>query len=590
MVRRLAVLAALLGCICLDAAWTQASTPGEPASASPWLWRAATGGQIRSRPAIGPDGTVYALSEDSYLYAWTAAGSLRWRHDLGWIPWDCLAVSDDGTIYAGLKNSDFLAVNPKGGRLWTVRLDGLPAGDPAIARDGTVLVGTVTGSLLALSHLGQREWSVTLPAAVTGQPAVDGDGTIYVAAADRRLYSLTPWGDFSWSLPLPGAPGPPVIAADGSVLVGTDDGSVLSVSPRGDVRWKTAIGAPVVGVASGARQVVAGGADGVLVDLSPDGRVRWRASTKPGSTSPFLSGSRVLLLAQDGPVQVFDAAKGEAADAQPGAAGSPVMGNDGSILVGGRDWVVYALDAGRATDSAAGSVASSPWPQPGHDALHSGRSPVRPAAGSGSPLETNPDYLYLQGLLGASGRDGVQMVLSELEHRVDSGTLGKSRWYAARIVEGIVGIGLVNQVRVNQKLINDFPDLRAEAAGLLGRVGSAASRYSLLQAAASEREPVALAEEIRALGAIASDGDGASLRAIVRAFNARSSLGVDNRLAAAMVEAVGRIAVYEGGINERAAITALLSVTTNGYDASVQAAASAILQGDLKAYILHREE
>jgi len=157
----------LLGWAFLDPAWTQDSPPGESRSSSPWKWRAATGGQIRSRPAVGPDGTVYALSEDSYLYAWTADGSLRWKHDLGWLPWDCLAVSDDGTVYAGLKNGDFLAVNPRGGRLWSVRLDGLPAGDPAVSRDGTVLVGTSAGSLVALSHLGQREWSVTLPGAVT---------------------------------------------------------------------------------------------------------------------------------------------------------------------------------------------------------------------------------------------------------------------------------------------------------------------------------------------------------------------------------------------------------------------------------------
>jgi len=566
--------------------------PAQGGPASPWLWRAATGGQIRSRPAVGPDGTVYALSEDSYLYAWTAGGSLRWRHDLGWIPWDCLAVSDDGSVYAGLKNGDFLAVNPNGGRLWTVRLDGPPAGDPAVAADGTVLVGTSTGTLLALSHLGQREWKVTLPGAVTAQPAVDGDGTIYLGAADRRLYSITPWGEFSWSLPLPGTPVAPVIAADGSVLVGTDTGQVLDVTPAGDVRWKAAVGAAVTGVAASAGQVVTGAADGRLACYSLSGKELWTATGKPPSSGPLLSGLLVLVAAQDGSVQRFDSASGTPVEARPGAPGSPVMAPDGSFLVGGRDWVVYALRAVLSQDPGREGAghAAAPWPQAGHDALHSGRSPVRAPSGAGSLLQENPDFLYLQGLLDTPGRDGVQLVLSELQNRVATDTLGKSRWYAARMLEYIVGLGLVTQVRQNQKLVNDFPDLRAQAAGLLARVGSASSRFALLRAAASERDGVALAAEVQAVGAISSDGDGASLRAIVRAFTSRSSVAPDARLAAAVVDAVGRIAAYEGGISDRSAVDALISISTGPYDSSTQGAAMSILQGDLKAYILNREE
>jgi hypothetical protein len=598
------LLAAVLACCALArAAWPQEAGPAAPgapgASAAPWLWRAATGGQIRSRPAVGPDGTVYALSEDSYLYAWVAGGSLLWKHDLGWLPWDCLAVSKDGTIYAGLKSGDFAAVNPRGGRLWTVRLDGLPAGDPAVAADGTVLVGTAAGTLTAFSHLGQREWAVTLPGPVTGPPVIDGDGTIYVAAADRRLYCLSPWGEFSWSLPLPGAPAGSALASDGSVLIGSEGGEILAVNPGGDVRWKARLGAPVVGMVVGGRRVVASASDGRLAAFSLDGRELWRIpSVKPPGGPPLLSGTQLLLPAQDGSIQMLDYVRGTSNGLLAGAAGSMVLADDGSILVGGRDWVVYALDprAAAATPPNAAAPAGAvepgpaPWPQPGHDAMHSGRSPARPPSGSLSSLETNPDYLYLQALATAPGREGVQLVLSDIDRRISSRSLGKSRWYVGRMLERIVGLGLVTQVRQNQRLVNDFPDLRASAAALLGEVGSTGSRDALLRAVDSERDGVALAAEVQALGAIASDGDGASLRAIVRAFTSRARQSVDNRLASAMVDALGRIAVYEGGISEPSAISALLAVSTGGYDSSVRSAAVSILQGDLKAYILNREE
>ncbi|MGA2641320.1 MAG: PQQ-binding-like beta-propeller repeat protein, partial [Spirochaetia bacterium] len=62
------VLAAFFAlCVLGQAAWPQSAA---------YLWRAATGGQIRSRPAVGSDGTTYALSEDSFLYAWVSGGSL----------------------------------------------------------------------------------------------------------------------------------------------------------------------------------------------------------------------------------------------------------------------------------------------------------------------------------------------------------------------------------------------------------------------------------------------------------------------------------------------------------------------------------
>jgi hypothetical protein len=561
-----------------------------PQSGVEYLWRAATGGQIRSRPAMGPEGTIYALSEDSFLYAWVSGGSLTWKHDLGWIPWDCLSVSEDGTIYAGLKNADFIAVNPHGGRLWTVRLDGLPAGDPAIARDGTVLVGTSAGTLVAFSHLARREWSVTLPGAITAAPVIDGAGSIYLVAADRRLYALTPWGEFKWSLPFSAAPGAPAIAADGTVVLGTEGGEIVAVSPSGDVQWRTRLGAPVSGVAVDALRIVAGTSAGRVVGYSTEGRELWRRETaKPVSAPPLLVGDRVILSARDGSIIAVDPARGVVSSLAQGAAGGASLVDNGVLLVGGRDWIVSALGTSDSGSFPSGPD-SAPWPQAGHDARHSGRTDAAPGAGNGALLDANPDYLYLQSLMSAPGRDGIRLFLSDVGGRVASRSLGKSTWYTVRMLENVAGFGLVSQARLNQKLVNDFPDLRAEAAGLLGRVGSAGSRDALVRAVGAETDSVALAAEIRALGAIASDGDGGSLRAILKAFTLRASQPPDSRLASAVVESVSRIAAYEGAIAEPSAIQALLSISRGDYDPTVKAAALSVLQGHLKMDILFQEE
>jgi outer membrane protein assembly factor BamB len=590
-VRWRAALAGFIALCALAALAPAAGTQSALPQSSPYLWRSATGGQIRGRPAVGPDGTTYALSEDSYLYAWVSGGSLLWKHDLGWLPWDCLAVSGDGTVYAGLRNQDFIAVNPRGGRLWTVRLDGLPAGDPAVAEDGTVLVGTSAGTLSALSHLGRREWAVTLPGAVTGQPIIDGAGTIYVTAADRRLYALTPWGEFKWSLPFTAAPGAPSIAADGSVVLGTDTGEVVAVSPSGDAMWKKSLGAPVIGVAADALQIVADTRAGRVAGFTLDGRELWRTDTgRTLGSPPFIRGDLVFLTAQDGSLVALDSHHAVSGTLKTAAVGGATAAESGEILVGGRDWIVYSLDMAATGLPVPGPGTPAPWPQSGHDARHSGRTEAAPAADNDALLALNPDYLYLKALSGTPGREGIQLVLADIGRRISSRSLDKSTWYAVRMLENVVGTGLANRSLLNQKVVNDFPDLRAAAAGLLARVGSTASRAALLDAVNAEVDGVALAAEIGALGAIASDGDGAALRAIVRAFTSRAGLPPDSRLASAVADSIGRIAVYTGALGEPSAIATLLAISRGSYDPSVRSAAQSILQGELKTDILKDEE
>jgi hypothetical protein len=565
---------------------------------SGFLWRAATGGQIRARPAVAPDGTVYALSEDSALYAWVSGGSQRWRLDLGVMPTDCLAMSPaDGTVYAGLRTNDFLAVNALGGKLWSVRLDGLPAGDPSITREGTVLVGTSAGTLVALSHLGRREWAVTLPGAVTGQPAIDGAGTIYVGAADQRLYALTPWGEFKWSLPVGGVPGAPSIAPGASIVVGTAAGDLLAVSPAGEILWRRGLGAAVAGVVETGKEIVAATTAGLVAAFATDGKESWRASVPRQPVQLLAAGSDLLVTAADG--TVFRLAGGTVASSySPGTAGGVVLDAGGTLILGGRNWVVYALERAELGlpavpgPGAAGTGAGGDdsWPQQGHDAMHSGRTNEAPPGGNDALLAQNTDYLYLSGISAAGDRDSTLVLLNEIAARIDAGSLGKSRWYVALMLEQVAGEGIIHQVRQNQRLVNDFPDLRADAASLLARVGTVGSRATLLTVVDAETDSVALAAEIRALGSIASDGDGASARAIARAFQRRSVQGADRRLASAVVEALGRISVYEGALGESSAALALLAIARGPYDAGTREAALAVLQGEPKVDILDVEE
>ena len=578
------------------------------------LWRYATGGQIRSRPAVGAEGTIYAASEDGFLYAWDPGGNLLWKSDLGWLPWDCLALSGDGTVYAGLKNRDFLAINPAGHLLWRFHLDGLPAGDPAVAADGTVYVGTTAGTLAALSHLGRPQWTITLPGAITRAPAVDGAGTIYLVAADRRLYSLTQWGEFKWSLPIPAVPTALAIAAGGTVLVGTVEGSVIAVNPGGDVAWRFSAAAGIAGVSTGAGQIVAASSTGEVIGLTDRGRQVWKLSMgKRMEAAPLLGGSVPYELAADGTLLPVDPARPGTDSFAVGTFGSIVLSRTGTFYLGGRDWILYAIgvpcpaDAKSAEYGSAGIPArpegrtrsgNTPyggaesaeyggadrgrdtWPQDGHDQGHSGRTDAGPPVGNEALLNAIPDYLYLQSLAGVDNRDMILLLLAKIRDRIDDHSIGKSTWYVARLLERFSGEGLLNPVFRSMKLINGFPDVRTEAARLLGMVGSTRSRHALIQVIAGEYDPVALSAEIEALGFLASDSDGASSRAIAAALSRAGMSPPDDRIADAVLDALERIGAYEGGVGEPAAIAAVLAISAGDFPQQIRSRALSVLRKD----------
>ncbi len=541
-------------------------------------WREATGGELRGSPALSRDGTLYALSDDEYLYAFDSkardpADRLRWKRRLGWLPADCLSVGLDGTVYCGLKNGDFLAFNPRGELLWRLRLGAPPAGDPSISADGTLYVATASGTLLAVSHLGRVEWKVTLPGAIVLAPEMDGSGEIYLAAADRRLYALTQWGEFSWSLPLPEVATALAIGDRGLLVAGGRDGLVTGIDPEGDIVWRCrAGGGGVVGVSIGPDGISAATDRGEIAELSETGKLRWRTKTggRLGS-APLLDGFGMEILTSTGSLCTIDTA-GALSSTPLGTSGPAALARDGALYVGGRDWIVYALAP------AAAAWPRGPWPEDGHDEAHTGRTDARGPGAGAALLDGIPDYLYLRSLSAENTRELDLLLLSDIRSRIASGRLGKSTWYVVRMLERLAGAGLVNPAYRSGRIVNDLPDVRAEAADLLGLVGTSSSSRSLVEVIGEEYDSVALAEEIRALGRIATDRDGAATRAIASAFYRKALFPPDDRVAEAAVGALAGIAAYRGGIADPSAIEVLASIARADFADSTRAQALSALR------------
>jgi outer membrane protein assembly factor BamB len=291
-------------------------------------WRCQTGSYVYSSPAISPDGTVYILSEDSYvgyLYAINPDGTPKWCYQTGYGVYSSPAIASDGTIYVGVY--DYLyAINPDGTLKWCYQTGGNVT-SPTIASDGTVYVGSdeylyainSDGTLKCRSEVGNMTISET------SSPAISPDGTVYILSEDSYvgyLYAINPDGTFKWRCYVGDSYySSPAIASDGTIYVSSWDriisvhfcGYLYAINPDGTLKWiyksdrwsSCFDSSPAI---SSDGTIYVGSEDNCLYAINPDGTLKWRYQTGGDVDS------------------------------------SPAIASDGTIYVGSDDDYIYAIN------------------------------------------------------------------------------------------------------------------------------------------------------------------------------------------------------------------------------------------------------
>jgi len=201
-----------------------------------WVYDPSNAAGFASTPAIGPNGTVYAVTGDGDLHAITSEGDRDWVYDRGAAAANnkvSPAVSADGTVYFRQFGSQIHAVTPTGTNYWTRPLLDQITSSPAIGTDGTIYVCAATWVFALNPTDGLDRWPpCSLNHTVVGSsPALGPDGTLFVGA-DKRLFALdTRTGtQVADSYLTQGVIySSPAIAADGVVYFGSDDNSFYAM-------------------------------------------------------------------------------------------------------------------------------------------------------------------------------------------------------------------------------------------------------------------------------------------------------------------------------------------------------------------------
>jgi outer membrane protein assembly factor BamB len=241
-----------------------------------WTFTEPSGGQgVIVGPTVGPDGNIYALTEEFGLgaLALSPAGQLLWSNPGDPLPYEMGQVGAEVVFDA--TGHMYVAVN-----------DSAPTG----------------GVLYAFTLGGLQQWAQPVGGSYDGmmqaqpQPATGPDGTLYMTGSGtyRDLCSSCLWaldpatGATKWTY-APFAPGglsEPTIGSDGTIYLGRSLRYLDAVTPNGTTRWSTLdcgiLAHPTIDPQN--TQLVAGdtpdyGQPGSVRDFSAaDGRVQWDIS------------------------------------------------------------------------------------------------------------------------------------------------------------------------------------------------------------------------------------------------------------------------------------------------------------------------
>jgi len=316
-------------------------------------WTYTTGWDVRSSPAVGPDGIVYVGSYDKNLYAINPDGTLKWSYATGGFINSSPTIGADGTIYIGSDDNNVYAVNSDGSLRWSYTTGGYVYSSAALGADGTVYIGSTDSNLYAINPDGTLKWSfyTDLLGAILAAPAIGPDGTVYVISYTGVLYAISPEGALKWQTGVGGDNTAPAIGADGTLYIGTRGlNSVFAIDPNGTLKWSYSVGyivdtSPAIGPDG---TLYVGANDNKLYALDSKGTLKWTYATAGRIySSPAIGaeGTVYVGLSCDNSVYAINA-NGTLKWSYPTGNeiySSPAIGADGTIYIGSNDSKLYAI-------------------------------------------------------------------------------------------------------------------------------------------------------------------------------------------------------------------------------------------------------
>lgn len=184
-----------------------------------------------------------------------------------------------------------------------------------------------------------------------------------------------------------------------------------------------------------------------------------------------------------------------------------------------------------------------------------------------SYLQQSVELMIIREQTRADSRD---MKLVALEYMSDAVGGGRAGPEVVSALEYLALEGVVNQARESGRLVNNYPDVRAKAAALLGELGTEEAKTILIKVLLADPEPMVLTEAVKSLGTIGLNENEETISAISWIVTRFDVLNPDNILALSALEAFEKIAEKNGGLRDPSAIRTIIRIAEGPYIRPVQ--------------------
>lgn len=367
---------------------TPTSSSSEPALKKKWEFTGS--GRFVASLAMADDGTLYAVSNDGFIFALDPSGSLQWKTYVGPTK-SSPSVGPDGAIYISNDNGKVIALNHSGVVRWsTILYDGMTAGEngSALGRDDLYLHSRDGVYAVRLSN-GQVDWSSVWGGDQWGSVTLLSDGTL-LSPGRGRLNALDSRGELSWQFPpltaeatqRNGGHPPPgdffvnsgmAVGGDRTVYTDIDRTRMVAIGLDGSLKWEFPgrsmelnHATPVI---SADGTIYFGTTEGVLYAIDSFGTAKWTLPLENYlRATPVIAQDGSLFVASGNSLRVISA-DGKILSKNNigiGADCSPTLGPDGTIYVATSEGKVLAFEG------AHGPLMNSPWPKYQADIANTG--------------------------------------------------------------------------------------------------------------------------------------------------------------------------------------------------------------------------
>ena len=542
------------------------------------LWRRALGGEINAFAAQGPGGDVYIVADDRALHSLNPEnGDSNWIYRPGGRLKPMLMVAPDGTIYVQNDRMELFAVTPGGTGRWKLSMGAEAAALPAAAPDGRIVLPLKGGRIVCVSRHGTILWSVDESAEASAAPVISPDGQAWVPLSDGRILVLDSGGEEVAHSSPGGAVS--VLAMDSSfrIWAGGFNGRVYVFSDqkpqdskllqpdfelRPDASRITAVLSSDEGI------ILVFTADGYAVYYDGSGNEIKRVRIATSGGAPSMSSEGIIFApASDGSTRIIypDSPPGELRGSSFLA--EPLLTDEGILIVGGGDWILYAWNAG---------TPGRGWSQFRGSSRRSGTLPSTPPVMDRKTARRDPAFFFREKMAVSDDLPERMQLLDELETYTDSREMHRELPWVDLLLEDLVSAGTIRAVSPEDQSLKSHPSARARAYLLIAGNEDFRSRNLILECLKNEEDPMAMASGFRALGMIGSDWDGASMRMLSRGYGKFSPAG--ENLTMETARTLEDLVRYNGDITDPSGYTLINRLLESPLSASAREELIAIIR------------